>query len=372
MKRIIIVAAVLLLLFAGLLPAAEHNTDKKTGDSGFVFIPMGFYTPETSLALGLSALYVLPQHTIAGDSSNSTPFNGRYSRTGNINTLLILTVRKQISVFTVGDWYSPDQQWNLNGGVFFRYFPDQFYGVGNDLPESGETGFTERSFRAYLLLRRKLYRSLHLGIRYEFVRNWALDPEAGGLLDDPLLAGREGGSLGFLSLEVDWDTRDNNFAPARGVWLQGGLARYAAWLGSGWTYTRGWLDMRGYLPLAAGHTLALQGAVQLSGGEQPWQGLQQLGGSKLLRGYYQGRYRDRQLLAVQTEYRFRIWNRWGAVVFAGLGQVADTPSQFAFDRFHWSAGAGVRFRIKDKINMRLDFGIGEEGPAVYILALEAF
>jgi hypothetical protein len=50
-----------------------------------------------------------------------------------------------------------------------------------------------------------------------------------------------------------------------------------------------------------------------------------------MRGYYEGRFRERQLYAVQAEYRAHLFWRVGAVGFASLGGVARDIDGTTFD-----------------------------------------
>jgi hypothetical protein len=94
-----------------------------------------------------------------------------------------------------------------------------------------------------------------------------------------------------------------------------------------------------------------------------------------MRGYYLGRYRDKNMIAIQAEYRWlpAIW-RFGIVGFAGFGDVADKISRFDFGGFEYSYGFGLRFLLnpEQKINLRLDFGFGKGTSGIYFTAGEAF
>lgn len=93
----------------------------------------------------------------------------------------------------------------------------------------------------------------------------------------------------------------------------------------------------------------------------------------MMRGYYAGRYRDKMISAVQGEYRFPVYWRFGAVAFASAGQVADNFSQFNFSRMHYAVGAGVRFSLlpSENFNLRIDAAYGDR-LNVYILLTESF
>ncbi len=99
-----------------------------------------------------------------------------------------------------------------------------------------------------------------------------------------------------------------------------------------------------------------------------------LGGPELMRGYYDGRYLDRNLVAGQVEYRRPLTGRLGMVVFAGAGQVAPKPTGLRLDRFKPSFGAGIRFKIvkEENLNVRFDYGVGRGTSNYYFNIAEAF
>ncbi|HEX9620629.1 MAG TPA: hypothetical protein VF989_10860, partial [Polyangiaceae bacterium] len=102
--------------------------------------------------------------------------------------------------------------------------------------------------------------------------------------------------------------------------------------------------------------------------------LAMLGGDELLRGYFLGRYRDENLGALETEYRFPLYWRFGGVAFAGAGQVADGLEDLGGEPTRWAVGAGLRFSLNDDehLNLRLDFGVGPGTHGIYVTAREAF
>jgi hypothetical protein len=99
-----------------------------------------------------------------------------------------------------------------------------------------------------------------------------------------------------------------------------------------------------------------------------------IGGDTLMRGYYYGRYRDKNLAVLQAEYRMPVWKRLGLVGFAGVGDVAPAPGRFRLGSFKAAGGFGFRFLFdpKEKTSIRLDFGFGKDTSGMYITATEAF
>ena len=93
-----------------------------------------------------------------------------------------------------------------------------------------------------------------------------------------------------------------------------------------------------------------------------------------MRGYYEGRYRDKKLLAMQTEYRIPIIWRFGAALFAGAGDVAPALSKFNLSSVKPSYGFGLRYLFDpvEKMCIRIDFGFGKGTSGMYITANEAY
>ncbi len=93
-----------------------------------------------------------------------------------------------------------------------------------------------------------------------------------------------------------------------------------------------------------------------------------------MRGYYRGRFRDKNMIVLQMEYRVPILRKLGMVGFLGFGDVADKVDNFVLNNFKYSAGFGFRYLLnpQEKINVRLDFGFCNESFGVYIAVSEAF
>ncbi|MFC1643072.1 hypothetical protein ACFL5O_10385, partial [Myxococcota bacterium] len=98
------------------------------------------------------------------------------------------------------------------------------------------------------------------------------------------------------------------------------------------------------------------------------------GGDELLRGYFLGRYRDKHLVAVEGEYRFPLFWKFGGTLFAGAAEVGARPAALDLDPVRWAAGGGLRFSIADeeRLNLRLDVGAGPHTRGIYLTAREAF
>jgi outer membrane translocation and assembly module TamA len=99
-----------------------------------------------------------------------------------------------------------------------------------------------------------------------------------------------------------------------------------------------------------------------------------LGGDAIMRGYYNGRYRDNQQMSIQGEYRRQLLPWLGVTAFSAFGDVASDFNSFDLGDFKWAAGGGLRFMVNrsDRINIRIDYGIGENTSGFYFAFAEAF
>jgi len=88
-----------------------------------------------------------------------------------------------------------------------------------------------------------------------------------------------------------------------------------------------------------------------------------LGGDKFVRGYYLGRYRDKNLSSVQSEIRFPIVWRFGFAAFGGLSTLYANTNNIAAKNIKPNYEMGLRFLVdkKDKTNLRLDYAAGKDG-----------
>ena len=144
--------------------------------------------------------------------------------------------------------------------------------------------------------------------------------------------------------------------------------------GSDFNFTALLFDLRKYFSINSDQVIALQLYGNFLMNNPPFYQLAQLGGELLLRGYYKGRFRDKFYLASQIVYRIPVWWKFGIVTFVGIGDVTNSFSNFALNRLKYSYGAGLRFQIdeKEKLNLRMDFGIGKNSTGFYIGIGEAF
>ena len=219
-----------------------------------------------------------------------------------------------------------------------------YYGIGNNAGPDDFEQVTGRSVEIKTLYEHRVWDHTYLGVEYH-VSDVVVDSvEPGGRLAGGAVAGAEGGLWSGVGFVGTWDGRDNTVFARRGGFVQVGLRRFDAVVGSDFDFSQTRLDLRHYVELIPGHVLAVRAYGVHGTGEAPYQALADLGGGVRNRGYAAGRFRDRSSASVFSEYRWEGFWRLGFVAFASAGQVMAEVEQIRLSRFHPAVGAGVRLR----------------------------
>jgi outer membrane protein assembly factor BamA len=91
-----------------------------------------------------------------------------------------------------------------------------------------------------------------------------------------------------------------------------------------------------------------------------------LGGSEDLRGYNEFRFRDKNMVVLNAEYRWEAFSGLDLAAFADAGQVAPRPSDLHLSNFEKSYGVGFRFNSEKSVFLRLDVGFSKEGQHLFV------
>lgn len=297
------------------------------------------------------------------------------SRTSNLEAIVLYSTKKQLVTAINGTQFFHHEKFILNEQFSFSSFPDKFWGLGKNTPDEAEEPYKFNQYYIYLHLHRKIANGLFIGMMFENQKVWDIEYIKGGIFDQQHVAGRSGYSVSGLGGSMTYDTRNNAFASDRGFYGQLFINYFDTYLSSDYTYSNIVVDLRKYFSLGRNKVFALQLYNFNTTGTVPLRSLAAFGGANRMRGYYEGRYRDLDQLLIQGEYRFNIYKRFGAVAFAGTGSVANSFSDYALNDLRYSYGAGIRFALdkKEKLNIRVDYGIGQgKNHGFYLQLGEAF
>jgi hypothetical protein len=253
-------------------------------------------------------------------------------------------------------------------------YPDQFYGIGPHAPTAGREDFTRRFVEGSLSAElATLGGRLRGGPRLAFRDESIGDVEPGGRLATSGLVRIHGWSGLGAGGSLTWDTRDHPLWPLHGTFAQAYYLRYLAEVGANEGFGKGAVDLRRFQSVGGGRVLAFGAVLETTDGQTPFSLLSKLGNVRFLRGYREGRYRDRMVWATQVELRAPVRGPLSAVLFGGAGDVFGDLGSFTLEHPKLAAGAGARWRLTPGgANLRVDVAVGTAGPEVYVVLLEAF
>lgn len=312
-------------------------------------LPALFYQPETGTGFGgLVTYYFRP-----GDPTRIVP-------PSEIGGSFIYTTRKQILASLGTRLYLSGGALRLAGNLSAIKFPTKFWGIGNDTPDEAEEDYTPLTFAFSGEALREVRRGWFVGGRLQVAHRTLRVVSDSGQLVTGAVPGSADGRIVEGSLLLTRDVRDNTIYPTTGIFVQLSALGAATALASDFGYGGVQLDARGYLSPGGRHVFALRALGAARTGTPPFDLLPQLGGDVLLRGYYQGRFRDQVMLTVQSEYRLPVVWRIGLVGFVEAGRVAPRLDTMSFGDVKLSAGGGLRFLLSpsEGLNIRADYGWG--------------
>lgn len=351
------------LLLPGFSTVMAQDSTSKT--SKLVVFPAMTRSIETSWAFGGAASYTF--RASLKDTS---------SRTSSIQLGALYSLRKQLVTSVRGTQYLKNENWILNEQVSFSSFPDKFWGLGKNTTDNSEEDYSFKQMYVYLHFMKKIAPRLFGGLLYEYQRVWDISYKAGGLFDQQQVAGRYNYHVSGLGLSLTYDSRNHAFYPDKGFFAQAYFNHFSPVTGSQFPFTNIVVDIRKYMPAGTDAVFAAQAWLFGNIGKAvPLRSQAAFGGDNVMRGYYQGRFRDLQQFAIQGEYRRYLFNRIGLVAFAGIGNVAHELNGLNLQQLKYSFGGGIRYALNaaEKLNLRIDYGIGKgQNSGLYFQLAEAF
>lgn len=175
-----------------------------------------------------------------------------------------------------------------------------------------------------------------------------------------------------VGFTVQFDNRDFLTNASHGIYARFDQRFNPRFLANKYAFSLTELTFAYYHPLWRTATIAMQLHSRLTYGNTPWGLMSTLGGSYTMRGYFEGRYRDKSEIDVCVELRQHIWRRNGAVVWVGAGTVFPRFSDIRWHKVLPNYGIGYRWEFKKKVNVRLDLGFGRHQTGFIFSINEAF
>ena len=347
------------------LSAQEAENPQKAGR--FFAVPISGYANDTSVVFGGILYYTHRPH--------SRPFSLEPD-IYYINS--IFSLKKQINLVARSNFYLNGEKHFVAPGVEFVHWPSTFYGIGNNTPSSAAEDYTVNQFNLKSTFINRMNDRFALGFILQYDSYKLSNLEEGGSLASGYIPGSEQFELNKIGFTFQYDTRDFAGYPGTGSFHQLTLMRADKFLNGDYSYNKYVVDFRRYFSPTLNQVFALQGYLSHIDDTAPFQKLGDLGGE--IRGYESRRFRDRTFLMMRSEYRLFPWqnhkllSRLGFVAFAESGQVAAGVKSLRWDETKVSLGSGFRISLlpKEKLNLRIDYGIGKNYADLVITTYEIF
>jgi len=341
--------------------ALRRDSAEMTYPAKYTVLPFVAYSPDTRLMFGG-----------LGVRQFKLPGSGLETRASNVQLTATYTMNKQISIRLQHTVFLPNEAWILNGQAIYSKFPKNYWGIGPHTQEEDRVKIDYQKIEMRQRALRKVAEDLYLGPQWHFIYRYDVEFEEAR----PPIAGAQGNLSNGLGIVFNWDKRDNVLTPTQNHYFELSTLFYTTFLQSEFGYRRYRIDARKYLRLQqkGQQVLAFQLLGLFNAGNVPFEEMGMIGGEYIMRGYFEGRFRDKQALQAQAELRSLLFGRWGFALFAAAGNVSPTLSAFALPNTKWAVGAGLRYNINkaDPTYIRLDYGIGKGTGGLYISIGEAF
>jgi outer membrane protein assembly factor BamA len=314
----------------------------------YLTIPALFRTPETGWAYGASS----------SASFKTTHRNDSLTRISVIQVLGIFSQKEQNIQGIDASIYFPKEKYIFYFQSSHSYFPDKFWGIGENTKNTNEEKYAFEQFNISPHLKRKFSKHLFLGLMADYQNVFKIRYASGSLFDSTTFIGKSPYHVFGIGTSASYDTRNSTFWPTKGMFLQTQFTTYNKEIASDLSFNKLILEGRFFKSIFKKHVLAFQIYNQSTFGNTPYRSLATLGGSNNLRGFYQGRFRDKSMASVIFEYRAYLFWKLSATAFAGAGNVYSSLNQLPTSNIKYSFGGGLRFSIldKEKLNLRMDYG----------------
>ena len=331
------------------------------------------YSLQTKFAVELNyvgGFYLTPNNLNANQSS--------------LNATIIYTQLNQLLIPVVANIWTKEDKYNIQADWRFLVFPQNTYGLGSSTTLSDGYIINFSDIRLYTTIYKPLVKSCYLGLGYSFdyFYNVAEVSPPQAVTDfqrynaiNHLTASNSYSSAPTLNFL--YDTRRNSINPQGGNYANIVYRINETCFGSSTNWQSLVIDLRKYVPVAP-HSSNIFGFWAYEwltlNGAPPYLLLPYSAGDPLNntgRGFAEGRLRGKDMLYLESEFRFGITRNGllGGVVFSNLDAYSDINNRF--NALNAGFGAGLRIKINkySRTSACFDYAFGTDGTKGIFLNL---
>jgi hypothetical protein len=350
--------AIIIIILAISINPTFGQDSLKTKKIKILPVPTIGYSPETKTYFGAVSLFTL------------NFYQDSLTRTSNASVEFNYTMNKQLIVETDWNYFFRAEAWFTRGVISFSKYPDLYYGIGANTPESNELKFESNRFVFDVDGLNNLWNNLFAGAGIRYINYSNLDFYENS---NPYRELKGGDTFG-LKLIILNDSRNNILNASAGNYME--IVNSYNFSNVGF-YSIVGLDLRKYITPKYNekHVFAGRLFTSMVLGDPPFYDYSIIGGDQFSRGYFFGRFRDLNMTTLQLEYRLNLFWRLGLAAFGGTSLICDDYTNINSNSFKPNGGLGLRFLVDkaENTNLRIDYAIGAEGQdGFYISFGESF
>lgn len=338
---------------------SNHFDPSKKIDFGIIGGP--FYASATGVGLGLvaSGLYRIDR------DDQTLPLS-------NVSIFANVATSGMMALGVKGNNVFPRERYKLDYTVYFYTFPSKIWGIGYEAGniDDNEQNYSRIKFEAKPRFLWRVFDNAYVGpvVNFQYIKMTDLSDQVVELVGSDK---RHFMAVG-AGLSLNYDSRDVVTNASRGWFFQLDQLFMPGFLGNDNKYIMTDLTVATYKKVWKGAVIAGELHSQLNFQDVPWPMMACVGGPNRMRGYFEGRYRDKCIVEAQVELRQHIRRRNGIVVWVGAANVFPEFDQMRWKKTLLNLGVGYRWAFKENVNVRLDLGLTKNGIGFAFNINEAF
>jgi hypothetical protein len=348
------VRTLLILLTLLCIPIGTFSQEGLKKEKKITIVPVPYVSYNRTYDFMFGAVPMLMYKVNKNDSISPASLSGAIG---------IYTTNKSWFTAVFSKFYLKEDRWRVLVGAGLGNMNSQFL---QSAPVNQFINYQTGATFFKLEVQRKIGEGLYLGGTYlytEYNNEFEFETTT-----------QEKVSLNGLGGVFVWDKRDDVYYPRTGHKMVFNYMSYPGFMGNDVVSNQINMQYNVYLPRRNNKDVwALRCYAGFGIGDVAFNNLLVVGGTDL-RGYSQGEYRGKQLVAAQTEYRYNFKEKMGLVAFAGLGSIFESDIKANNGKILPSVGVGYRYLAfpKNKMNVGLDLAVGEGDWGVYFRIGESF
>ena len=291
------------------------------------------------------------------------------------------TENRQIMVPLYANIWTKGNKYNILIDHRFIKYPSKVFGL-EDQRDIADGYFVDyNGMKLHQTVLRNLSPNFYLGLGFYLDALWyvrELDPPSGFKTAFQEYGIQNKNTAAGPVFQILYDSRLNTINPLNGMYASVAYRNYLKWMGSDTHWQSLQLDLRKYVrfPAHSNNTLAFWNLNWFTlNGRPPFLMLPSNGWDDSYnsgRGYIQGRYRGRNMLYAETEYRFNITKNGllGATMFIN-GQTYSSNTFSNYNPIKIGYGLGLRIKLNkfSGANICIDYGFGKNGSRGFAVNL---